>query len=57
MSKSIIADVAQERHGHWYIDGVYIVCSVCNRCTLSPLVNRLPTFKYCPNCGAKMYEG
>lgn len=47
-------DVAPIRHGRWIIDGVYIVCSVCNRLTLSPIVKQLPTFKYCPNCGAKL---
>ena len=48
------ADVAPVRHGRWCVDGVYVVCSVCNRFTLSPIVKQLPTFKYCPNCGAKM---
>ena len=50
------ADVAPVRHGRWCVDGVYVVCSVCNRFTLSPIVKQLPTFKYCPNCGAKMDE-
>ena len=31
-----------------------LVCSVCNSLTLSPIVKQLPTFKYCPNCGARM---
>ena len=48
------ADVARLRHGRWGVDGVYVVCSVCNRLTLSPIIKQLPTFKYCPNCGAKM---
>ena len=48
------ADVAPIRHGRWGVDGVYVVCSVCNRLTLSPIVKQLPTFKYCPNCGARM---
>lgn len=47
-------DVAYVRHGRWRVDGVYVVCSVCNRLTLSPIIKQLPTFKYCPNCGAKM---
>ena len=47
-------DVAPVRHGRWRVDGVYVVCSVCNRLTLSPIVKQIPTFKYCPNCGAKM---
>ena len=50
------ADVAPVRHGRWCVDGVYVGCSVCNRFTLSPIVERLPTFKYCPFCGAKMDE-
>ena len=48
------ADVAPVQSGRWGVDGVYVVCSVCNRLTLSPIVKRLPTFKYCPYCGAKM---
>ena len=56
MPKGIIADVAHVRHGRWRVDGVYVVCSVCNRITLSPIVKMLPTFKYCPNCGANMDE-
>ena len=48
------SDVAPIRHGRWDVDGVYVVCSVCNKLTLSPIVKQLPTFKYCPNCGAKM---
>ena len=54
MPKDIIVDVAPVRHGRWCVDGVYVVCSVCNRFTLSPIVKQIPTFKYCPNCGAKM---
>ena len=50
------ADVAPVRYGRWRVDGVYVVCSVCNRLTLSPIVKQIPTFKYCPNCGAKMDE-
>ena len=48
---------APVRHGRWGVDGVYVVCSVCNRFTLSPILKRLQTFKYCPNCGAKMDGG
>ena len=48
------ADVAPVRHGRWGVDGVYVICSVCKRFTLSPIIKQIPTFKYCPNCGAKM---
>ena len=46
--------VTIQKHGRWVVDGVYVVCSVCNRLTLSPIIKQLPTFRYCPNCGAKM---
>ena len=51
------SDVALVRHGRWGVDGVYVVCSVCKRFTLSPIIKQTPTFKYCPNCGAKMDGG
>ena len=42
------ADVAEVKHGEWFLDGR---CSEC-------LVNPLTTHKnYCPNCGAKMDGG
>ena len=56
IGKTQAADVAPVQHGRWIVDGVYVVCAVCNRITLSPIVKMLPTFKFCPNCGAKMYE-
>ena len=54
---NISADVDPVKHGRWVVDGVYVVCSVCNRLTLSPIVKQLPIFKFCPNCGAKMDGG
>ena len=57
IGKTQAADVAPVQHGRWYVDGVYVVCSVCNSFTLSPIVKRLPTFKFCPNCGARMNGG
>ena len=56
MPNGIIIDVSPVRHGRWCVDGVYVACSVCNSFTVSPIVERLPTFKYCPFCGAKMDE-
>ena len=50
-------EISRVRHGRWGIDGVYVVCSVCNRFTLSPIIKQIPTFNYCPNCGAKMDGG
>ena len=57
MPKGIIVNVSPVQRGHWSVDSVYVVCSVCNRATLSPIVKMLPTFKYCPNCGAKVDMG
>ena len=58
------ADVAPVRHGEWigypeclayeeaYSDD-HIICSVCTKC-FSVLDNCTETFKFCPNCGARM---
>lgn len=47
-------DAAPVVHGWWNQDGIYIVCSVCNNCTLMPHLKGLSKFNYCPNCGARM---
>lgn len=59
-----VADVEEVRHGHWYAtEYEYYSCSVCgesyyNGCESSAEAkHRLKTkdtYKYCPNCGAKM---
>ena len=43
-------------HGHWIRDGVFNDCSVCGMPYIQPHINGNPTFKYCPNCNAKMDE-
>ena len=50
------ADVAPVRSGRWGVDGVYVVCSVCNRLTLSPIIKQRPTFEYYFNFDVKMDE-
>ena len=55
------ADVAPVVHGRWEYDlptiNTYgqLRCSICNWWTLDPSVDR--SYRYCPNCGAKMDGG
>lgn len=56
------ADVAEVKHGHWYLldncanHGVY--CSVCcKKVYRDDYANQKIKSKYCPNCGAKMDGG
>ena len=55
------ADVAEVRHGHWFLldecanEGVY--CSVCGKKVYRVnYANQKLKSKFCPNCGAKMDE-
>lgn len=62
MEKAQTVDAEPVRHGEWIITtGKYfgeevICCSVCGGCkwTLAPYEGLVRSFKYCPNCGAKM---
>ena len=56
VKRSKTVDAVEVVHGRWNQDGVYDVCSVCNRCTLMPHLKGLSKFNYCPNCGADMRE-
>ena len=47
-------DAEPIRHGEWLNDGVMDKCSLCGLSFLKVHINGNPTFKYCPNCGAKM---
>lgn len=55
-----VIDAVQVVHGRWdeptgrFQDGFW-VCSCCNFCTEASAAPRL--YKYCPNCGARMYGG
>ena len=53
MPKSIIADVAPVRHGHWDEGHEMMTCTNC--CEQFDLYFK-NDFNYCPNCGAKMDE-
>ena len=49
------ADVAPVRHGRWEYGDYYDIGDVCSECLWdSQLVQ--PSYRYCPNCGAKMDE-
>lgn len=46
-------DVEHVRHGYWEQGDIYDMGDVCSLCQYDS--NREPcTYKYCPNCGAKM---
>ena len=56
MPKGIIADVYPVRHGQWEYSDYYDIGDVCSECLWdSQMVH--PSYRYCPNCGAKMDEG
>lgn len=50
-------EFAPVKHGHWKPFGSMHRCSICEETVLVPttLVD-IPTYDYCPNCGAKMDE-
>lgn len=54
----LVRDIAPsaERKGHWYKNSTLINCSVCKHCSWSvnAYEDLVKTFKYCPNCGARM---
>ena len=53
------ADVRENVHGEWIIDGECIDCSVCRHEKWSrvPFEDLVKGFKFCPNCGADMRGG
>lgn len=48
------ADVAEVRHGRWYLDNGCAFCSECKN-SFNPKIKSQALF--CPRCGAKMQEG
>lgn len=57
--KRSCVDVAEVKHGHWFLldecanAGVY--CSVCHKKVYKEhYANVKPKSKFCPNCGARM---
>ena len=49
------ADVAPVRHGQWLYDDYYDIGDVCSECDWDSKMTH-PSYRYCPNCGAKMDE-
>ena len=50
------ADVAPVRHGKWLYADYYDIGDVCSECDWdSKMIH--PSYRYCPNCGAKMDGG
>lgn len=48
-------DVAPVRHGRWVCGDYYDVGDVCSECDWDSQMI-CPSYRYCPNCGAKMDE-
>ena len=55
MPKTIIADVSPVRHGRWLYGDYYDIGDVCSECFWDSQMVQ-PSYRYCPNCGAKMYS-
>ena len=61
------ADVVEVRHGRWFFtEYEFFTCSVCGEsyyngaestAQAESYLNSGHTYKYCPNCGARMDEG
>ena len=49
------ADVAPVRHGRWEYGDYYDIGDVCSECLWDSQMVQ-PSYRYCPNCGAKMDE-
>lgn len=50
------ADVAPVRHGRWLCGDYYDIGDVCSECDWdSQMIH--PSYRYCPNCGARMDGG
>lgn len=47
------ADVAPVRHGRWLCGDYYDIGDVCSECDWDSQMTH-PSYRYCPNCGAKM---
>lgn len=47
------ADVAPVVHGRWLCGDYYDIGDVCSECDWDSQMTH-PSYRYCPNCGAKM---
>ena len=50
------ADVAPVRHGKWLYGDYYDIGDVCSECDWDSKMTH-PSYRYCPNCGARMDGG
>ena len=55
IGKTQAADVAPVRHGKWLYGDYYDIGDVCSECDWDSEMTH-PSYRYCPNCGAKMVE-
>lgn len=49
------ADVAAVVHGRWLCGDYYDIGDVCSECDWDSQMTH-PSYRYCPNCGARMDE-
>lgn len=49
------ADVTPVRHGRWLYGDYYDIGDVCSECDWDSQMTH-PSYRYCPNCGARMDE-
>ena len=49
-------DAELVRHGHWVEEIGMFLCSECGDAWGTEMEEMVRSFKYCPNCGAKMDE-
>lgn len=49
------ADVVPVRNGRWLCGDYYDIGDVCSECDWDSQMTH-PSYRYCPNCGAKMDE-
>ena len=49
------ADVAPIVHGQWLYGDYYDIGDVCSECDWDSQMTH-PSYRYCPNCGARMDE-
>lgn len=47
------ADVEPVKHGRWLCGDYYDIGDVCSECDWDSQMTH-PSYRYCPNCGAKM---
>ena len=53
IGKTQAADVAPVRYGRWLCGDYYDIGDVCSECDWDSQMTH-PSYRYCPNCGAKM---